>query len=69
MYKSDQAPDPKSLYTELLSSFGKTLDRIGKGEKEDNNEKEIEADMPKKENKSETRQSIQSQKSFFILLE
>jgi hypothetical protein len=27
------------LYAELSSSFGKTLDRIGKGEKEDNNEK------------------------------
>ena len=39
VYQSDQAPDPKSLYAELSSSFGKTLDRMGKGEKEDNNEK------------------------------
>src|SRR3954447_25275828 len=39
VYQSDQAPDPKSLYAELSSSFGKTLDRIGKGEKEDNNER------------------------------
>jgi integrase len=38
-YQSDQTPDPKSLYGELLTSFGKTLDRIGKGEKEDNNER------------------------------
>jgi len=34
VYKSDQAPDPKSLYTELSASFGKTLDRMGKGERE-----------------------------------
>jgi len=41
VYKSDQAPDPKSLYTELSASFGKTLDRMGKGEREreDSNEK------------------------------
>ena len=39
VYQSDQAPDPKSLYAELLTSFGKTLDRIGKGGKEDNNER------------------------------
>jgi len=38
-YQSDQTPDAKSLYGELLTSFGKTLDRIGKGEKEDNNER------------------------------
>jgi len=35
----DQAPDPKSLYSVLSISFGKTLDRMGKGEKEDNNER------------------------------
>jgi integrase len=27
VYQSDQASDPKSLYVELSSSFGKTLDR------------------------------------------
>ena len=27
------------MHAELSTSFGKTLDRIGKGEKEDNNEK------------------------------
>jgi hypothetical protein len=27
------------LYAELSASFGKTLDRMGKGEKEDNNER------------------------------
>ena len=27
------------MYAELSTSFGKTLDRMGKGEKEDNNEK------------------------------
>ena len=37
---SDQAPDPKSLYAELSSSFGKTLDRAGKGEKEENNDRQ-----------------------------
>ena len=39
VYQSDQASDPKSLYSELSSSFVKTLDRMGKGEKEDNNER------------------------------
>jgi len=38
-YQSDQAPDPSFLYADLARSFAKTLDRIGKGEKEDNNEK------------------------------
>ena len=36
---SNQSPDPHSLYDDLSSSFAKTLDRMGKGEKEDNNEK------------------------------
>ena len=39
VYQSDQAPDPKSLYAELSTSFGKTLDRMGKGEREDSNER------------------------------
>jgi hypothetical protein len=38
-YQSDQTPDPRSLYTELLASFGKTLDRMGKGERENKNER------------------------------
>jgi hypothetical protein len=38
-YQSDQAPDPKSLYAELSVSFGKTLDRMGKGERDVSNEK------------------------------
>ena len=42
VYQSNQAPNPKSLYAELSTSFGKTLDRMGKGEKEDNNEKETD---------------------------
>ena len=35
----NQAPDPCSLYINLSSSFAKTLDRMGKGEREDNNER------------------------------
>ena len=31
-------PNPYSLYTDLARSFAKTLDRMGKGEREDNNE-------------------------------
>jgi hypothetical protein len=37
--KNDKVPDPTSLYSELSTSFGKTLDRMGKGEKEDGNER------------------------------
>ena len=36
---SNQSPDPCSLYNDLSSSFAKTLDRMGKGEREDNNER------------------------------
>ena len=39
VYQSDQAPDPNSLYADLSTSFAKTLDRMGKGEREDNNER------------------------------
>jgi hypothetical protein len=35
----NQAPDPHSLYIDLSSSFAKTLDRIGNGDREDNNER------------------------------
>jgi hypothetical protein len=38
IYQNIQNPDPYSLYTELAGSFAKTLDRIGKGEREDSNE-------------------------------
>jgi integrase len=37
VYHSDQTPDPSSIYSDLRRSFAKTLDRIGKGEKEDGN--------------------------------
>ncbi len=35
-------PKPKNLYHSLVGSFGKTLDRIGKGEREDSNERRRE---------------------------
>jgi integrase len=38
-YNGNLAPDPRSLYNDLLSSFAKTLDRMGKGEREDNNDR------------------------------
>src|SRR6478672_13669657 len=34
---NNQAPDPYSLYVDLSNSFAKTLDRMGKGEREENN--------------------------------
>jgi integrase len=34
----NQSPTPRSLYNDLSSSFAKTLDRMGKGEREDHNE-------------------------------
>jgi integrase len=34
-----QTPDPCSLYNDLSSSFAKTLDRMGKGEREEHNER------------------------------
>ena len=39
VYQNKQNPDTRSLYADLSGSFGKTLDRMGKGEREDNNEK------------------------------
>jgi integrase len=42
VYQSDTNPNPKNLYIDLVDSFGKTLDRIGKGEREDGNEKRRE---------------------------
>jgi integrase len=39
VYQNKQTPETSSLYAELAASFAKTLDRMGKGEREDNNEK------------------------------
>jgi hypothetical protein len=39
VYPNNQTPDPYSLYADLAGSFAKTLDRIGKGERENSNEK------------------------------
>jgi integrase len=39
VYQSDHVPDPNSLYTDMRKSFTKTLDRMGKGEREDGNER------------------------------
>src|SRR3954451_19664070 len=36
---NDQSPDSRSLYNDLSRSFAKTLDRMGKGEREDGNER------------------------------
>jgi integrase len=40
--QSSTNPNPKNLYIDLVNSFGKTLDRIGKGEREDGNERRRE---------------------------
>jgi integrase len=42
VYQSITNPNPKNLYIDLVDSFGKTLDRIGKGAREDGNEKRRE---------------------------
>jgi integrase len=42
VYQSITSPNPKNLYIDLVDSFGKTLDRIGKGAREDGNEKRRE---------------------------
>jgi len=39
VYQSNQDPNPFSLYTDIRKSFAKTLDRMGKGEREDSNER------------------------------
>ena len=36
-YQNKQNPDPSSLYSKLAGSFAKTLDRMGKGGREDSN--------------------------------
>lgn len=40
--QSVKNPNPDNLYTELSSSFAKTLDRMGKGTREDSNERRRE---------------------------
>jgi integrase len=35
VYQNTKTPAPKSLYTDLARSFGKTLDRMNKGDRED----------------------------------
>jgi integrase len=42
VYQSISDPNPKNLYIDLVDSFGKTLDRIGKGAREDGNAKRRE---------------------------
>ena len=42
VYQSISGPNPKNLYIDLVDSFGKTLDRIGKGAREDGNERRRE---------------------------
>ncbi len=39
VHQNKQAPDPYSLYSDLSKLFAKTLDRMGKGEREDSNER------------------------------
>jgi integrase len=42
VYQSSKNPNPDNLYVDLQNSFGKTLDRMGKGTREDGNEKRRE---------------------------
>jgi integrase len=42
VYQSSKNPNPDNLYVALQNSFGKTLDRMGKGTREDGNEKRRE---------------------------
>ncbi|MFZ0513671.1 MAG: hypothetical protein WAM14_18840, partial [Candidatus Nitrosopolaris sp.] len=39
VYQDKKTPNPDSLYDDLGRSFGKTLDRSGKGDKEDGNQR------------------------------
>ncbi|MGE5661286.1 MAG: site-specific integrase [Ignavibacteriales bacterium] len=39
VYQSATSPNPKNLYVDLVDSFGKTLDRMGKGAREDGSNK------------------------------
>jgi integrase len=38
VYQSTKTPNPNSIYDDIARSFTKTLDRMGKGEREDGNE-------------------------------
>jgi integrase len=42
VYQDTKTPDPNNLYFELIRSFAKTLDRMGKGAREDGNERRRE---------------------------
>ena len=39
VYQSTKNPNPNNLYVDVCTSFGKTLDRMGKGDREDGNDK------------------------------
>ena len=39
VYQSTKKPNPNNLYVDICTSFGKMLDRMGKGTREDENEK------------------------------
>lgn len=39
VYQSVENPNPNNLYSELSDFFGKTLDQMGKGDREDGNER------------------------------
>ena len=39
VYQDNNSPNPDSSYGDLARSFGKTLDRSGKGDKEDGNQR------------------------------
>jgi integrase len=42
VYQSSKNPNPDNLYVDMRSSFAKTLDRMGKGAREDGNERRRE---------------------------
>jgi integrase len=42
VYQSTKNPNPDNLYTDFRTSFAKTLDRMGKGAREDRNERRRE---------------------------
>ena len=39
VYQNTKMPNPDGIYDDIAKSFAKTLDRMGKGEREDGNEK------------------------------
>jgi hypothetical protein len=38
VYQTKRKPNPDSIYDDIAKSFAKTLDRMGKGEREDSNQ-------------------------------